>query len=544
MRSIQRVPELNHLWQRVLHYASIYNRTLPEIRFFVLEAMEFVSLLEKHVYPASPPNIWEGRNMIGKKYRIESGQESALYYEVVQTGEPSYAYLNHTNSPMIQASVMAHVVGHCEFSMMNVLHDSKKDRTEYVMYLVNQIQMARQQMGEVHYGEFWNACESIIPLTSEYSQFNLNNSIETEVPIFHDKNKDLRKVPETKTATSQLYSSTLDSLFQHRDIEMAFKSELQKKMRTETLSRKGFKIKAPVQDVAGFLRYYAPLSRSERQLFEYLYTVQCPHEFVIRTQIMNEGWAMYWEKKLMTELFKEKSVSGIIDYCKVFSGVCYPRPYFMRNPYHVGFHLWCHIEEMYRKGKISIEYEEEKDLIKKDLWNKPGKDDPVNLMTHLVETITDYEFLRRYLSFECVEKFYLNRLPKKMAHQMGFSAQDVVRESDHYVWVNPEMVKEEMLGFYTHFHQPRIYVLDDDFMDGGLLLFHRDDGKPLKQSWIEPTLKNINYIWRGAVHLISQRYHYHYLGNKFEKKEITEIRFETILERMKNFERPVSHGSI
>jgi hypothetical protein len=136
MKLINTDKVLKNLEDRVLFYAEKMGRTLPEIRFFILNGLEFASLLEKHVYPTSPVNIWEGKRMVTKKFRIESGQESSLYYEVVQTGNPSYAYLNNTNSPMMQASVMAHVVGHCEFSELNVLKDSNSDRTEYVMYLV------------------------------------------------------------------------------------------------------------------------------------------------------------------------------------------------------------------------------------------------------------------------------------------------------------------------------------------------------------------------------------------------------------------------
>ena len=129
MRLINTDPELFELEQRVKYYAKKMNRSLPEMRFFILDRLEFASLLEKHVYPTSPSNIWEGKKMINKKLQIESGQESGIYSEVVQTGNPSYAYLNNTNSPMMQASVMAHVVGHCEFSELNVLQDSNMDRT-------------------------------------------------------------------------------------------------------------------------------------------------------------------------------------------------------------------------------------------------------------------------------------------------------------------------------------------------------------------------------------------------------------------------------
>ena len=117
MRSIASDPVLSQLADRVLHYAKAFGRRLPEIRFFILERLEFASLLEKHVYPTSPINIWEGKRIVHKKHRIESGQETSLYYEVVQTGNPSYAYLDSSNSAVTQASVMAHVVGHCEFSL-------------------------------------------------------------------------------------------------------------------------------------------------------------------------------------------------------------------------------------------------------------------------------------------------------------------------------------------------------------------------------------------------------------------------------------------
>ena len=34
--------------------------------------------------------------------------------------------------------------------------------------------------------------------------------------------------------------------------------------------------------------------------------------------------------------------------------------------------------------------------------------------------------------------------------------------------------------------------------DGGLLLYHRDDGRRLRSNWIQPTLKNLNMIWKGG----------------------------------------------
>lgn len=536
MRSIKTDSELHHLEQRILHYANDMNMTLPEMRFFILDQMEFASLLEKNVFPASPLNIWEGKRMVNKKFRIESGQESSLYYEVVQTGDPSYAYLNETNSAMMQASVMAHVAGHCEFSELNVLKDSNKDRTEYILHLVRKVNLGKQQMGEKQYIRYWNACESAVPLIAPHSRFNMERSVENE---FHPRTE-TRTTGEGKEKNYFMpHSHTLDELLQTVDKEEAWKLELKKKSRQEQLSRKGYRLRAPCQDILGFLRDYAPASTGERAVLKYLYFSHANHDFVIRTQIMNEGWAMYWEKKIMLELFKEEAVKGIIDYAKVFSGVCRPRPYFMRNPYHLGYNLWTHIEMLYRDGKINLEFLEETDSRKKEDWKKGDEaTDPIECMRHLVKTITDYEFIRRFLTFDLVTELHLNRIPKQQAKQMQIQPDSVVKEDERWVWLNPKQVKYEMLRFFSHFFRPRIFLIDTDFQDGGLLLYHLYDQRDLRKDWILPTLKNLNYIWKGPVSLISGSSLYTFSASHFQDISILEVPFETIVERMRKSEKP------
>ena len=81
--------------------------------------------------PADYPTIRQavGAAVDGDEIVIAPG----TYDEVVQTGDPSYAYLNDGNNLVNQASVMAHVCGHCEFTEINVLNDAEKDRTERVI---------------------------------------------------------------------------------------------------------------------------------------------------------------------------------------------------------------------------------------------------------------------------------------------------------------------------------------------------------------------------------------------------------------------------
>jgi len=537
MRMIHTDPELKYLESRCHHYALEFGMILPEVRFYILDGMEFASLLEKRVFPVSPVNIWEGKRMVTKKHRIKSGQESSLYYEVVQTGNPSYAYLNNTNSAMTQATVMAHVYGHCEFSEINVMNDSNDDRTEFVMWLVKKVNTSRAQMGEKSFANYWNAAESALSMIAPNSQFNLKGSVDTDAGGGPRMSSPVGEKKEEANLLTP-FSATMDSLLRPPKQQDPFEQEMKTKRRQESLSRRGYRLRAPCQDVFGFLESFAPTTRAEKNVLKYLYVVHKPSDFVGRTQIMNEGWAMYWEKKIMTELFKEKACKGIIDHAKSTSGVCYPRPYYQRNPYHLGLHMWQYLEEAFSKGKISLDYTEETDQPTKESWDKGGVD-PIERMRHLVRTITDYEFLRRFLTPELVHRFHLNRIHQREFVRLGISKREVIKEDSNWVWLDPKPIKKEMLARYTHFYRPRIYVIDADFEDGGLLLYHRDDGRRLRSNWIQPTLKNLNMIWKAGITLVSRNTLYQYSGGRQREKRIRELAFETVVERMQQGKKPL-----
>ncbi len=199
--------------------------------------------------------------------------------------------------------------------------------------------------------------------------------------------------------------------------------------------------------------------------------------------------------------------------------------------------MWEHIEELYKSGKVSDEFVRETNQKTKDNWHKPNHKDPLEAMGHIVKTCTDYEFLRRFLSTELVEKFHLNRIDKRQAEQLGLKADDIIREDRRFVWIDPAPVKEDMLGFFTHFYRPRIYIVDTDYMDGGLLLYHRDDGRALRKDWIRPTLKNINLLWKGSVTLLTKDALFTYSAGTFTELRAAAPSFETVMERLQNGEK-------
>lgn len=544
MRSIAHDKELQYVFERVCYWAEHFGRELPEMRFFVLDQEEFRSLLEKHVYPTSPLNVWEGKQVAKSRFRSENGLDRSIYYEVVQTGDPSYAYLNHTNTITTQASVMAHVVGHCEFSEINVLKDSDKDRTEYVMWLVNKINNHINKMGVDNYLNYWNNCESVVPLIAPNSQYSLANSVDTDrISNLVREEMEEEKNKEKSGQVFNSFSSTLDTLLKNKSDERLVAEEKISKQISETIDRVGYKLKAPCQDILGFLKEFAPKSTGEQYILEYLYTVNKHTDFIMKTQIMNEGWAMYWEKKIMLKLFEEGTVNEIIDYSSIFAGVCFPRPYYQRNPYHLGFHMWEHIEKLFEKGKVSIEYFEEVDREKKENWDTGCAQAPIKSMEKIVKTCTDYEFLRRFLTIDLIEEFHLNRIHVKEAERMGITREMIKKSNKTWVWIHPEGIKDQMLDFFTDFYRPMLYIIDSDFMDGGLLIYHHHKGRDLREDWIPPTLKNITYIWKAPVSIISNDKFYRMVGSGensggVESIDIEPLEFDFIKQSMASNVKP------
>jgi stage V sporulation protein R len=504
MIGVSKIPVLQNLKERVLHYATEkFGMTLPEMRFFNLDNEEFMSLLEKGVFPNSPVNIWEGKEVINRRIRVEHGLEPGTIYEVVQPGDPAYVYLNDGNEDVMQASVMAHVCGHCEFAELTVLNASEKDLTEKILFLAKKVEEARQRMGHDAYIEYWNRAESLSGFVRPISQFSLENSID------HDRFAHSEvAAEEPKKQGFRYHSNSLSNLIHNEAVVNSLSEEKQEKKRQRNeLDQKGYRLKAPCEDVFGFVMNYAPTSVYQRRILEYLYETNRQSEKIMRTQIMDEGWCMYWEKKIMLELFKEKAVGGIIEHLKVMAAVCHPRPYFQRNPYHLGYYLWKHVEEMHKKGKISSSYLDEKDREAKEEWDKAPERDTVEFMRHLVKTITDHEFLRRFLSPEMVEECYLNRIPiaYAMSIEAAFPAEAIVKQDDHWIWIDPETIRNVMLSRFENFGRPRIYVIDDNYNnEGGLLLYHRNDRLgPLRKNWINATLTSINCLWQRPVHLLA-----------------------------------------
>ena len=156
-------------------------------------------------------------------------------------------------------------------------------------------------------------------------------------------------------------------------------------------------------------------------------------------------------------------------------------------------------------------------------------------MEGIVKSSTDYNFINRFMTAEDIRELKLNKV--SLQYGIKWGNDDIEDMDDENVYVKTDVVKDWMLNFFTSYNRPRIYIIDTDFSNGGLLLFHRDDGKKLKEDWMFPTCSNIAAVWKGHVHIISNGVLYSYTGaSKSSQKTTTLDRnhtFEQIVETMK-----------
>jgi stage V sporulation protein R len=88
-----------------------------------------------------------------------------------------------------------------------------------------------------------------------------------------------------------------------------------------------------------------------------------------------------------------------------------------------------------------------------------------------------------------------------------------------------------------------LYIIDSDFMDGGLLIYHHHKGRDLREDWIPPTLKNITYIWKAPVSIISNDKFYRMVGSGensggVESIDIEPLEFDFIKQSMASNVKP------
>lgn len=374
-------------------------------------------------------------------------------FEVVIPGDPSQAFLADTNNEAENALVLAHVLGHADFSKNNMLF--KRTQEEVGYHIVEQaaahayqINRAIEKYGQVRVERVLDAALS------------LEQHIDTHMGLRRDLYPIEKQMPT---------EPVLDPF--NKRLARLTSADAKGKVKENDYERIPF-TSAPIpphpeSDLLWFIAHYAPdMEPWERDIFLAVREESFYFQPIFACQIMNEGWASYWHARLLREAsFLPQNT--YIDAIKTHSDVV--RPYasgeqvsLAINPYHLGFVLW---DRLIEEGGI----EAARKVMTED---------------------DDAGFIRNHLNDTMVKELGLFQYLQRRDGEITAAEMDL------------DVIKENLLHAKYNFGAPHI-VVDSIRKDGCLMLRHdaQIDGRGLDHDAARHVLEYIQRAWRRGVHL-------------------------------------------
>ncbi len=377
---------------------------------------------------------------------IRQGMGHSRIFEVMFPGDPCHAYLVRANSLAENVLVIAHVIGHADFSKNNHLFSHFMSMAgghilEQAAARAHAIETALEQHGQERVEQILDAALALEPHV--------------------DINQPLHRPPFPTSPTSPRAEEIGGFAARFHQLPGEAGPPTSAARRALTVPPQ------PEYDLLWFIAHYAPeLEGWERDIFLAVREESFYFYPVFACQIMNEGWASYWHARLLREadfLPSDLYVSAI----KAHSDVV--RPFaadnqlaLSINPYHLGFSIW------------------------EDIIDRQGME-KARQVRHDED---DFGFIRNYLTPELAEKLEL--FVYESDHEGGIR----IAEKDIHA------IREAILSPKFNYGAPRVAVRALH-VDGSVELVHdyRGDGRGLDLPRAERVLDYMSRIWRRPVSL-------------------------------------------
>jgi stage V sporulation protein R len=408
------------------------------------EAVPDTFMMEIAVYglPVRMPHWSFGVRYIYQLIQRHMG--NSRLFEVVFPGNPGHAYLAQGNGVAENVLVVAHVLGHADFSRNNLLFRRCQEQVsehivEHAASHARQIQQAIESYGAPR-------VEAVLD-----AALALEQHIDIDQPLRRER------YPEYESGSRGLIDDDFQRRFTALDPDAA---------RATFETRKRAPIPPhPERDLLWFIGTYAPeLESWERDIFLAVREESFYFYPVFATQIMNEGWASYWHARLLREAdFIPQS--AYLDAIKCHSDVVRPiaadsQVALSVNPYHLGFAMW------------------EKIIEERGLEAARG----------IMEQDDDFGFVRNYLTRELADELGLFRFAARNDGQIRVLEQDL------------HALHETLLAPKYGFGAPTVSVARTR-VDGTLELEHHaeTDGRGLDVERGRKVLEYVHRVWRRPV---------------------------------------------
>jgi len=484
-------PELLGHMQAIRAKAREYGLTFPEV---IYEVMPFDMMNQLAAYSGFPVRYphWKW----GMEYESLSKRDAygmGRIYEMVINTEPCYAYLQESNSVTDQKLVMAHVYGHADFFRNNFwFGKTNKKMMDEMANHATRVRRHIERHGQEVVERFLDACLSIEHLIDPHSAYMNRGAEGAGWPRSPERGRGSRhgEEPAAESGSTSTWSPDklpakeyMDSFINPAGVLKKQREEHEKKV--EEAKKKN--PARPTRDVLLFLLRAAPLADWQQDILTIVRDEAYYFAPQAMTKVMNEGWAVYWHSKLMTQHFVE--ATEIIQYADQHSGVLAMAPGGF-NPYKIGYEMFRDIERRWDTGQHGARWENLEGLGARESFDDKSLKGREKIF-EVRRIYNDVQFIDEFLTPEFVER--LDMYQYKRDATTG-ELKIVSRDFDR--------IKQTLLYRLTNMGQPFIYAVDANYRNRGeLYLAHQFNGLEVDMAKAKEVVRNLRIIWGRPVHL-------------------------------------------
>ena len=404
------------------------------IEYEAIDYYEMIGAMAHHGMP-SMYNHWSfGKSFERTHHMYNLGQEG-LPYELIINSNPSIAYLMRENPLPLQVLIMAHCVGHSDFFKNNRMF--KNTRPETVIHRMRAAKKRIQSYVE----------DPTIGI----------DEVEKVIDACHAVQFQTTKNGARRRSQEEVRAELLEELKKAKEMnDRTRQSKLSLKLETVPLESD--------YDLLGFISENAKLPDWKKDIIEVIREEGQYFWPQIQTKIGNEGFASTIHYKICHDL--ELSSELHLPIIKSHNQVIRPHIGGI-NPYHLGFHMFAHIEKKYGWEECLIAR----------------------------EACHDGSFIRQYLDQELCEELNLFSYSKKQNKSLVID--DV---ADQEGWEN---IRNELATSVGGGSIPVIYA-EEVRKNGELILHHEHDGRDLDIDQAKNVVSHIVTLWDNGVRLLAK----------------------------------------
>lgn len=471
---------LQTLERRIHEIAKESGLITTEIDFEIVSARRMLEAMSYRF----PNNIshWTFGRDFDKNRTIYDYTGGGIPYEAVWNFERPRALLVVNNPFALNVMVIAHVYGHVDFFLGSEYLKRGRafsDIAEEVRYAAERFRGYESKYGATAVEEIIDAAMSI--------QWQQPADPFLDEPNDNDARVYCIKLEQERIKYTQAHIHEIGKEKAKKEIDVAEKHLKSLEYATPP---------TPVYDLLKYLIECAPcLQQWERDILSVIRNQARALAPIMRTKILDEGWATYWHTRIMRQLFSEGLLTqeehGVFTdfHAKVTQA---SKASF--NVYNIGLAFFEDVEERFNAGCFGKEYEECDDLVKKSRWNTgvmKGKEKIFSIRTSYTDRMAVEELFTDEFIRERELYLYDSHVWESTGEKIFYVAEK-----------RPSVIRQVIKAMVTSYGILPIAIANGDYNRQGILLLRHDyNGTPLDEVYAKGTLEHIYCIWQRPVYL-------------------------------------------